>query len=254
MGREPAELPASKGVKRAATLVTAVVFAGCSTSSPPPATIRASDTVTTYSGRLAAESRTDGRQPSDPGLGAALEINYLQGRGRDVQNLRAGEQPIQMSGATFNAPQTLNHDFGLKWIEFDARVRYFSPQPDRSLGVEVLGGLAFPRLNLRVSTPTRTAKETFGVGGPVVGLGLLWRFRPGTYAHGRWSAYGGVGGGDDDMRAQRYEIALAHAVHRNLVLRAGYNDVRMKISRNYSGFSDIDVRMRGPSLGLDAVF
>ena len=125
---------------------------------------------------------------------------------------------------------------------------------DRHFGVEFLVGAAFPRLNFQVSSATQKASETFGSGGPVLGIGGLVRFRPGTYAHGRYSYYYGTGGSGDLEHAKRTEIYLAQALAKNVVVRAGYVAWTMNVKRDDIRFSDLELQMRGPSLALDLVF
>lgn len=248
-------------MKRARALGVALatsVLAGCLTPvppPPPPTTIQASDSnVFMRSARIAFESPADDREPSDPGLGGALEVYYLRGRGSDTQTLTANQQPIRIGGASFAAPQEVRHDFLLNWYEIDMRSRLFSRDADRNIGVEFLFGVAFPKLNFQVSSASRQAPETFGSGGPVLGIGGLWRFRQGTYLHGRYSYYKGVGGSDDFRHAKRLELQLAQALTKNIVLRAGYVSLSLDIDRKDVSLSNLEVNMRGPSLGLDIVF
>lgn len=245
-------------MKTLARLLLPCLVAGCATpvpQPPPPTTIRASDSnVGMPTVRIANESNTQSRDPSDVGMGGALELSYLGGRGSDTQTLAGNAQPIRLGGASFGAPGEVRHDFRLDWYEIDLRSRIFSPDADRHLGVEFLFGAAFPRLNFQVSSPAQTASETFGGGGPVLGIGGLWRFRPGTYAHGRYSYYYGAGGNEDFRHAKRMELYLGHALTKNVVVRAGYVSWSIEIKRNDLRFSDLDVQMRGPSLGLDLVF
>jgi hypothetical protein len=63
-----------------------------------------------------------------------------------------------------------------------------------------------------------------------------------------------LGDQDDLQNATRGELYLAQALTRNVVVRAGYTDWSMHIARGSANASDLNINMRGPSLGLEAVF
>lgn len=75
-----------------------------------------------------------------------------------------------------------------------------------------------------------------------------------TSVQGRYSYYRGLGEQDDLQNATRGELYLAQALTRNIVVRAGYTDWSMHIARGSANASDLNVKMRGPSLGLEVVF
>lgn len=230
--------------------------AACQTPGPPsPTTIVASDqSVFVPALRFASEANHSGRDPSDPGQGGAFELNYFHARGGDTQRVSASDQPIKLGGTSFQGPREVQHDFTLNWYELNARGRLFSASPDRVVGAEFVIGGAFPRLGFRVSTPNQQATENFGQFGVVTGGGLLLRLRPGTSVQGRFTYYRGLGGNDDLANASRGEVYLAQSLTRNIVARAGYTDWSIHVARGSANASDLNVKMRGPSLALEAVF
>lgn len=236
--------------------LAAILLAGCQTAGPPsPTTIVASDqTVFVPAVRITSESSQSERDSSDVGGGGAFEFNYFYGRGSDTQQVGASDQPIKLGGVNFRGPQEVQHDFTLHWYEVNARGRIFSTSPDRVFGLEFLIGGAFPRLDFRVSTPTQQATESFGRFGLTTGVGALLRLRPGMSAQGRYTYYRGLGEQDELQNATRGELYLAQALTRNIVVRAGYTDWSMHIARGSANASDLNIKMRGPSLGLEVVF
>ena len=243
-------------MKRLPAVFAIVLLAACTTPGPPsPTTIVASDqTVFVPTVRIASESSQSERDPSDVGRGGAFEFNYFYGRGGDTQQVGASDQPIKLGGVNFRGPQTVQHDFTLHWYEVNARGRIFSASPERQFGMDFLIGGAFPRLDFRVSAPGQQAAESFGRFGVTTGVGVLLRMRPGTSVQGRYTYYRGLGEQDDLQNATRGELYLAQALTRNIVARAGYTDWSMHIARGSANASDLNVKMRGPSLGLEIVF
>lgn len=243
-------------MRRAAGALAAALLVGCQTGGPPsPTTIVASDAgVVMPSLRIASESTQSSRDSSDVGQGGAFEFNYFYGRGGDAQDVRASDQPIKLGGANFAGPQRVEHDFTLNWYELNARGRIFSPSPDRVFGVEFVIGAAWPRLAFSVSSPAQRASETFGAYGALTGVGILLRVREGTSVQGRYTYYRGLGGNEDLQNATRGEISLAQALGRNVMARAGYVDWSMHVARGSANASDLNVKMRGPSLGLEIAF
>jgi hypothetical protein len=233
-----------------------VLLAACDMPGPPsPTTIVASDGEVFFpSLRIASESAQSERAPSDVGRGGAFEFNYFHGKGGDTQNVNASDQPIKFGGVNFRGPQHVQHDFTLNWYEVNARGRIFSAEPDRVLGLDFLVGGAFPRLGFRVSTPTQQAAESFGKFGLTTGVGALLRVRPGTSVQGRYTYYRGLGEQDDLQNATRGELYVAQSLTRNVIVRAGYTDWSIHVARGSPNASDINLKMRGPSLGLEAVF
>lgn len=231
-------------------------LAACQAPGPPsPTTIVASDqTAFVPAVRIASESGQSERDSSDVGRGGAFEFNYFYSRGSDTQQVGASDQPIKLGGVNFRGPQEVQHDFRMHWYEVNARGRIFSDSPDRVFGLDFLIGGAFPRLDFRVSTPTQQATESFGRFGLTTGVGVLLRLRPGTSAQGRYTYYRGLGEQDDLQNATRGELYLAQALTRNLVVRAGYTDWSMHIARGSANASDLNIKIRGPSLGLEVVF
>ena len=232
------------------------LLVACTTPGPPsPTTIVASDpAVFVPTLRIASESSQSERDPSDVGRGGAFEFNYFYGRGSDTQQVGASDQPIKLGGVNFRGPQEVQHDFTLHWYEVNARGRIFTASPERVLGVDFLVGAAFPRLDFRVSSPAQQAAESFGRFGVTTGIGVLLRPRPGTSLQGRYTYYRGLGEQDDVQHATRGELYLAQALTRYVVARAGYADWSMHIARGSANASDLDIKMRGPSLGLEIVF
>ena len=71
---------------------------------------------------------------------------------------------------------------------------------------------------------------------------------------GRYTYYRGLGGNEDLQNAAHGEVYIAQALTRNILIRAGYSDWSMHVARGSAAASDLNVKMRGPSLGLDVVF
>jgi hypothetical protein len=177
----------------------------------------------------------------------ALEFSASRASGSDDQSLGGGAAPVEYNGRLFAAPQTLQHDFDLAVYDLSGRWRHFFP--GSSVGVELLAGFAYAELDLAVSAPGARATGTETAFGPLLGAGLIWRLRPATSVHGRFTVYAGL---DPDEAGRRFELALMQSLARNLSVRAGYAHSRFEFEQGTA--SAIDVRLSGPMLGLELHF
>ena len=186
--------------------------------------------------------------PSDPHTGSALEIGYTRGSGSSSQDLSSNY--VSFGDTRFNAPTRLESNFTVSYV--DMAYRFRAIDSNSGLGIEVLTGVAFADLDLRVSSPSQSANETLSSPGAEIGLGALWRIRQGTslQARGVWFR------SFDDTeisRGYRYDVALAQALGRNVAVRAGYSWWRLQSDRGETS-SPIVVDIRGPTLGLEILF
>lgn len=189
--------------------------------------------------------------PSHVEGGVAWEFSYSRANGSDFQTPGAGAHPVVVNGQSFSGSQPIRHDFSISWYEVAFRGRGF-PEDGR-FGIEGLAGVAFPRVALRSSTPTQQASETYGGMGPVLGLGALWRFTPATRLEARVARYWSIWYRRTDSLLA--EVSLAHALGRNVVVRAGYAQRSLEIDRETHEFqSSVDLRVAGPAIGLEVLF
>jgi hypothetical protein len=168
----------------------------------------------------ASVSLDDDKQPvSEQQSGRAIEFTYARAKGHGDQNLSTGMDPIYYSGTTFTAPQQLKNDFSINYADISFRWRKFFKE--RSLGLEVSGGVGHTSMNLSVASLTQRASDHFGNYGPQGGVALIWRARPGTSLHARLSGF--VSSADTGIKDMvRYELFVAQALGDNMALRAGY--------------------------------
>ena len=118
-----------------------------------------------------------------------------------------------------------------------------------AFGIEALGGVGYADLDFTVRSATQRANEDLSSVGLAVGLGALWRLRPGTSLQGRVTAFGG----GDVSSADRVELFLVQALGRNAAVRAGYASWKIKFDRG-DAVSKVEVNFSGPALGLDVMF
>lgn len=224
--------------------------AGPGAPPPPPATALniSDDNVFQPVLRGAVKFPESRDAPSDPHTGHAVEFGFTRGSGGSSQTLASNY--VYFGGTQFNAPTTLTTDFTLTYL--DMAYRFRAVDRDTGLGFEVLTGIAFADLDLRVSSPSRQASETLSSPGLQLGLGAMWRLRPGTSVQLRGSWFGSTDK-TEVTQASRYDLSLVQALGRNAALRAGYSWWSLESERGDT-VSPISVEFRGPVLGLEVMF
>lgn len=220
---------------------------GCITATP----IEANDPHVFIPSVRAAVSLEDNPQhPADPQPGRAIELEFAKTKGGGDQTLAAGQSPIIFNNTTFSAPQQLRNDFDLDYADISFRWRKFFRE--RSLGLEVSGGIGHTSLGLTVSSPVQSASRRFASYGPQGGVALIWRMRPGTSLHARISGF--VSRSSTGVRDfGRYELFMAQALGENLALRAGY--AKWEVNGDSGvGTSEFRTTFSGPVLDLGLNF
>jgi hypothetical protein len=199
----------------------------------------------------AAQNLTGGREaPSHPQDGNAVELGYTQVRGSDNQSLAAGSPPVQLGGQTFSGPQELNNTFDFSMLDLSWRWRKFPG--NRSTGIEVLVGLANPRLGLAVSSMSNQASHSFDTTGVHAGFGLIWRLDATTSVQGRFAFF--LASTHEGVNEARHgELSIAKALADKLSLRAGYSAWNV-YGQAQTGASDFRLIFSGPSLILELNF
>jgi hypothetical protein len=225
-------------------------LAGClGPGTPPASTLNVSDDkVFQPVLRGAAHFPESRAAPSDPHTGHAVEFGFTRGSGSSSQTLASNY--AYFGGTQFNAPATLTSDFTLTYV--DMAYRFRAVDVDTGLGFEALAGVAFAEFDLSVSSAGRRASETLSSPGPQLGLGAMWRLRPGTSVQLRGTWFRST---DDTevSHASRYDVALVQSLGRNAALRAGYSWWSLDSDRGET-VSPIRVEFRGPTLGLELMF
>ena len=229
-------------------LLLAPVLAGCIATTPVKIT---DHNVFQPSARVSIQLSGEPEVPSRPHDGAAFEFSVTGGNGSDGQSLAAGALPVVVGGQTFTGPQQLNHKFEFRYVESVYRLRLFL---NDALGFEGLIGLGYASFDLTTTAPGRRATEDRGDGGFAGGIGGLWRVLPSTSLQARVSFFESFGdiSEDDGISARRIDIHAVQAFGRNVALRAGWSDWKLK-SKN-SPNSEIKARFYGPALGLELMF
>ncbi|HLP96983.1 MAG TPA: hypothetical protein VK149_00920 [Sideroxyarcus sp.] len=242
----------SPGICRTASIrpllvLVALVLAGCETTSQ----IVADDNhVSLPSFRVGVSLDEDTQPPSEPHTGKAIEFSYAKAKGSGGQALGTGQSPIIYNNTTFIAPQQLTSDFDIGYADASFRWRKFFRE--RSLGLELSGGLGHTSLRLKVASPTQSAAMDFGNYGWQGGVGLIWRVRPNTSLHAHVTGFAGKSSpGISDLG--RYELFLAQGLGDNLMLRAGYAKWEVNGSSGL-GASDFRMTLAGPALELGLNF
>lgn len=226
-----------------AGLFSTIVLSGCLSSTP----IVADDPHVFLPSLRASVSLDDEKQPvSELQSGRAIEFEYARAKGHGDQKLATGQDPIYYSGTTFIAPQQLRNDFSINYADISFRWRKFFKE--RSLGLEVNGGVGHTSMNLSVASPTLRASDHFGNYGPQGGVALIWRMRPSTSLHARVSGF--VSSADTGIKdLVRYELFVAQALGDNMALRAGYAKWAIDGDAGYAE-SNFQSTFSGPMLDL----
>jgi len=228
-----------------------LTLAGCGTTSIPTTTIDISDRGAFQpSLRVGWNISKVPGAPSDPQSSHGIEIGAMRTSGDDTQNLATGQSPVIFGGTTFNPVQTLQYEADLAYYDVTYRFRYFFG--DGSFGIEALAGLAHAILDLTVSSATQRASQNLSSTGIQLGIGGIWRLRPGTSLQARYTWFGSSYY-YEDTTVSSVEFSAAQALGRNLVVRGGYAYTRVYSDREDTT-SDIKVILSGPSLRLELQF
>ena len=193
--------------------------------------------------------------PAVPHSGHGIEIGLSGGSGEDTQSFSGA--PVVFGGRVF-LPGTLQHEFDFGFFEVAYRYRHFFGA-SRVFGIEAIGGLGVASLELTTSSGTTTAAQKIDNGGLVAGFGIVWKFLPSTSLQSRITLFGS-GEREGVTGAARLDVHVAHALARNVALRAGL--VSWGVVSQRAGEDDDDdslnsrIRMglSGLSLGLDVAF
>jgi len=228
-----------------------LTLAGCGTTAIPTTTIDISDRgAFPPSLRVGWNISKVPGAPSDPQSSHGIEIGAMRTSGDDTQDLATGQSPVIFGGRTFNTAQTLRHETDLTYYDVTYRFRRFFG--DGSFGIEALAGLAQAILDLTVSSATQRASESLSTTGFQLGVGGIWRLRPGTSLQARYTRFGSSKY-YEDTTVSSVEFSAAQALGHNLVVRGGYAYTKV-YSERVDFFSDIKVKLSGPTLRLELQF
>lgn len=230
-------------------MLAAAALAGCASTVPTTA-IKVADSSATLP-TLRASVRLERSDRPQAGLRdeQALEFIAATGKGSDTQSLSAGQPPVVVGDTvtTFNAPQSLRHEYEFTYLDFSWRGRLqFGPTAGR---LELLAGLSYLETELRVASATQSALEKRSAAGLSLGVGGIWDVRPSTSLQVRAVFIAPLGEFDEITRIEGYVV---QALGRNLAARAGYAAWRIRVDS--SNTSAVKVNLSGPSLGLDLSF
>jgi len=193
--------------------------------------------------------------PAVPHSGHGIEIGLSGGSGEDTQSFSGA--PVVFGGRIF-LPGTLQHEFDFGFLEVAYRYRHFFGA-SRVFGIEAIGGLGIASLDLSTTSGTTRASDKLENWGLVGGFGIVWKFLPSTSLQSRITLFGS-GEREGVTGAARLDVHVAHALARNIALRAGL--VSWGIVSQRAGEDDdedsLNSRIRaglsGLSLGLDLAF
>ena len=232
-----------------AGMLAVLVLGGCGLL--PTTRIDVEDNRVFLPSLRAAVNLTGGKEaPAQPRDGHAVEFGFSKARGSDRQSLPAGQPPVIIGSKTFSAPQQLRNNFDFSFVDVAWRWRKFFG--GRSLGLEVLAGLANARLDLAVSSSSQQASQHFSSLGPQAGAGLIWRLNPATSIQAR--ILGFVTPSDRGVNeAVRGELSIARQLNDNFAVRAGYTTWGVT-GQGQTAISDFRLDFSGPALVLELNF
>jgi hypothetical protein len=193
--------------------------------------------------------------PAVPHTGHGFELGLSGGSGEDTQSFSGA--PVVFGGRIF-PPGTLQHEFDFGFLEVAYRYRRFFGE-SKVFGIEAIGGLGIASLDLTTTSAVTSASDKLENWGLVGGFGIVWKFLPSTSLQSRLTLFGS-GEREGVTGAARLDVHVAHALARNVALRAGL--VSWGIVSQRAGEDDeedsINSRIRaglsGLSLGLDIAF
>src|SRR5262249_17981968 len=174
--------------------------------------------------------------------------------GKDTQTLSAGAVPVKFGGQTFASPQQLRYEFRFGYAEALYRYRWLWGGQG-NFGLELVGGLGYGSVDMKVIGATQSASEKFGSGGLVAGAGFFGRLSPTLSVQARLSGFASDSTeGVTDL--SRYDVFLAQTLGRNVALRGGFSGWTLHSRReDRAGTnSPITIRLAGPSIGFELMF
>ena len=198
------------------------------------------------SARVSIGLRAD--TPADPHDGAALELGIASAKGRSTQSLASGQR-VELGGETFNGPATIENEARATMLDGALRWRRFTA--GRVLGIELVGGVGYANLDFTTTGPAERGSEGANSFGLLGGIGGIWRIGSSTSLHARYSLFGTFGL-FEETEVKRFEVALAQALGRHFIVRAGYQSWELESKALLR--SEVSARLRGPSLGLELAF
>lgn len=228
-----------------AGILATLMLAGCLATTP----IEAEDTgVFQRAVRASFNVNSGNRAAAEPRSGHAIEVGYQGARVSSNQLLSGSQPPVIHNGTTFSSPNQLRNDFDFSYADISWRMREFGGGP---FGVEIIAGIGQSSLGLAVTSPAQSAYRHFNTTGLQLGIGLMWRASANSSIHARGSYYFAFDTGVNEIT--KYELYYANTFHKNLSLRAGYADWKVKGTGD-SGMSGFQMHFAGPSVVLDCNF
>lgn len=190
--------------------------------------------------------------PSVTQSGNAIEFSHVYMNGGSNQNLTSGQLPIEFGNTEFIAPQQLTNDFNSNYTAISYRWRKFFG--DRSLGMELAGGVGRSSVSLRVKSPTQQDSVNLLSYGIQSGVAFIWRLRPGTSLHFRTSGFATLLLFESrEQYMDQYEIYVAQALSERVALRIGYASCSITGATSIYK-SDFQIISRGPTVNLEMNF
>ena len=151
-----------------------------------------------------------------PHSGHGIELGLSGASGEDTADPERA--PVVFGGRVFG-PGELRHEFDFGFFELAYRYRHFFGA-NKVFGIEAIGGIGIASLDFTVSSAAQSASQKLDNGGLVGGFGIIWKFLPSTSLQSRLTLFGS-GEREGVTGAARLDVHVAHAVARNIALRAG---------------------------------
>lgn len=191
-------------------------------------------------------------------LSHAIDMGFTYARARHKQDRDPGDQPVKFGDTQFNGT-----DGDIQWTS-NIQLAHIGYRPrwwiaNSNFALEGVIGVGWAGLGIKGEANGKGSAERMSNAGFVLGFGGIWRFAPATSLQVRWL---GFGSGDDDgvTSAGRFDLTVAHAISKNLQVRAGLGGVSAYSARedadhnNTTRKSPIHASGGGLFLGVDFVF
>jgi len=194
-------------------------------------------------------------------LSHAIDMGFSYARSKHKQDRDPGDQPVNFGGQSFMETGGTN-DGDIEWTS-NIQLAHIGYRPrwwiaNSNFALEGVIGLGWAGLGIKgVSSSGKSAAERMSSTGIVLGLGGIWRFAQATSLQVRWL---GFGSGDDEgvSSAGRFDIAVAHSVSKNVLVRGGFGVVSAYSARENADDNIIKSPIRasggGLFLGVDFTF